>query len=374
MRITQLVVNLEIGGLERLAIDLARQQQLSHHDPRIYCLFQAGPLADEAASLGIPVVTFDKPKGLSLRTIRRIARQLRQDRTQVLHTHNAVVHHYGVLAAKLARVPVIVNTQHGTGTLTADPKLARIFRRLLPWTDLVAMVSEGVRSNMVEHRGVPLRKTRVILNGVPLAKFENCQAAPGSRRPLIRFGAVGRLVAAKDHRTLLEAFSRVLTELPEAELHIAGDGPLRPDIEALIASLRLSNPVSLHGAVSDIGPFLSTLDVFVLSSVTEGLPISLLEAMAAGLPVVTTRVNGVIDTASPDFAEFCDPGQPEQLAQAMLRMARKPDLASIGDTARKAARAYGVEQTASHYEHIFEKLLAGEILPAAVAKPALHTR
>jgi len=360
MRIVQIVGNLETGGLERQVVDLAYQQKLAGHESRIYCMFQKGSLAAQAECLGISVREFRKPGGLSFRTLWALARQLSTDRPDVVHTHNAVVHHYGVLAAKLAGIRVVVNTEHGTGTLSRDRKLARLFRAMLPWTNRVVMVGEGVRDYHVTKQNVPLSKAHVILNGIPLARFEPYRARVGCSRPRIRFGTVGRLVPEKDHRALLNAFSRVVVELPDAELHIVGDGILRGELEAQVRCIRLENRIHLHGARSDIGAFLSGLDIFVLSSVTEGLPIVVLEAMAVGLPIVSTRVNGVTEIASPDILECCDPAQPTSLAEAMLRMARKPDLAERGDAARKLASNRGIEQTWVQYEVLFQSLLDGE--------------
>lgn len=375
MRIVQLVANLDIGGLERQTIDLAQQQKLSGHDPRIYCLFHEGSLAAEAASLGIPVTPFHKPPGFSWATLRQIVRQLRLDRPDIVHTHNAVVHHYGAAAAKIAGVRVVVNTQHGTDTLTCDKKLSRIFNLTMPWTGSVVMVAESVRKDLTaNNQPIPLAKTRVIHNGIRLAKFESHEARPGSHGAQTWFGTVGRLKLVKDHQTLISAFALVLAQLPGAALHIAGDGPLRSELEALSRSLGLEKNVVFHGARNDVALFLSTLDIFVLSSVTEGLPVAALEAMAVGLPIVSTRAGGAAEIASANITEFCEPSQPKALAEAMLRMARRPDLAELGQAARKLSRSHGVDRTWLQYEDLFQKLMAGESSPQVRSLPVLDSR
>ena len=128
MRIVQVVENLEIGGLERLAVDLARKQKLDGHAPSIYCVFHPGAFAEEVEAAGIPVVAFRKKLGFSLEAVWKMAWRLRQDQADVVHTHNAVVHHYGVAAARLAGVPVVVNTLHGIGALFPRARQALIFR------------------------------------------------------------------------------------------------------------------------------------------------------------------------------------------------------------------------------------------------------
>lgn len=355
MRIVHLVANLDTGGLERQVVDLAREQALSGDHPSIYCLFNDGELAPEALKSGLAVTAFRKPPGLSLQTLLDIVAQMKIDRPDVLHTHNAVVHHYGVAAAKLAHVPRIVNTQHGTGTLSRDARLARIFRFSTQWTDSVVMVSEEVRSFLVAKRGIPSEKTAVILNGVPLSRFQSHLAKPGSRLPVIRFGSVGRLAREKDHATLIEAFLQVRAHLPSAELHIAGDGPLRQTLNDQIARLGLTQNVTLHGMRNDIGRFLADLDVFVLSSLTEGLPLVLLEASAVGLPIVSTRVGGVGEIAAAGQFEFCVPGSPYDLAQSMLSLAGR-DLPQLGASIRLLSASQGIEHTAHRYRSLILEL------------------
>jgi glycosyltransferase involved in cell wall biosynthesis len=198
----------------------------------------------------------------------------------------------------------------------------------------------------------------VILNGAHLERFLEAPAHPGGAFPRIRFGIAARLVAAKDHYTLLRAFTMVLRELPNAELAIAGDGPLRKELEAFTRDLNLIDRVSFVGALPDTPAFLSELDIFVLSSLSEGLPIALLEAMAAGLPIVSTRAGGVNEVAvEGQNAILSEPGDAEGLAQAMIQMAKRPDLAAMGAMGReKVKQGFRIEQTWAEYYKLFLSL------------------
>lgn len=355
MRIVHLVANLDVGGLERQVIELAVEQRKAGHDPFIYSLFHEGALAGEARARGIPLISFEKPPGLSVSTILRLIRQLRVECPEVLHTHNAVVHHYGVAAAKWCRVSRVINTQHGSGTLTQDRRLSRIFLATMPWTDWVVMVSEEVRSCLIDLAGLPAHKSHVIRNGIPLDAFRGFRADPGVRFPKIRFGTVGRLAAVKDHRTLIAAFRQVLDTMPFAELHIAGDGPLRGRLTEEVRSFKLEESVWMHGTRGDVGQFLSGLDIFVLSSLTEGLPVALLEAVAVGLPVVSTRVGEVPEVTAAGVAEYCRPGRAEDLARAMLKMANRTDLAAIGRRASSLASEFGIDRTSDGYLSLMQR-------------------
>jgi glycosyltransferase involved in cell wall biosynthesis len=371
MRIVQFVTNLDMGGLERLAADLAYCQIADGHEPIIYCLNHPGRLAAEAESRGVAIHSFAKGAGPQLKTLWKIAKQLRSDKPDVLHMHNHLVHHYGVVAGLIAGVPVIVNTRHraerqlvngpdasSISNESPDRKSDLIFRATLPWVDSVVMIAEATRQFFVKYRGIPAKKARVILNGAHVDRFLAAPAHPGSVRPRIRFGIAARMVAEKDHYTLLRAFKQVVAEIPEAELQIAGDGPLRIPLEARNQELKLTDSVKFVGALPDTAQFFSQLDVFVMSSLNEGLPLAVLEAMAAGLPVVSTRAGGV-DEAAVDGknAYLCEPGDAHGLAQAMIRMAREPNIAAMGDLGRQMVQShFRIEKTWQAYYELFVSL------------------
>jgi glycosyltransferase involved in cell wall biosynthesis len=374
MKIIQLVNNLDMGGVERLAVELAVRQKASGHEPIIYCLTHRGDFADEAEASGIRVVAFEKPRGPSLATLLAISRGLKKDRPDVLHTHNHLVHHYGVVAGRLAGVSTIVNTRHGAlvqikehgpgvaaTTNSPDRKADLIYRASLRWTDAVVLISEATRQFFINYRGLTAAKTHVILNGARLERFLRCPASPGGVRPKIRFGTASRMVADKDHFTLFAAFAEVRKSLSDVELHVAGDGPLRSRIRAFVSDLNLDEKVIFHGPIEDMPRYLSSLDIFVLSSVNEGLPIAVLEAMGSGLPIVSTRAGGIQEAAIEGLnALFADCGDAKGLARAMLQMARYPNLKEIGAQGRAlVVERFQIDHTWVKYERLFNRIRSG---------------
>ena len=331
LRIVQMVETLALGGLETMAVDLAIAHRQAGHDSAIFTLFEPGVLAERAQAAGVPVVAFHKKKKARLMPILQVARQLRASHADVVHTHNASVHPYGALGGKLSGTAV-VNTRHGLA-LHSLPQQEEHFRKMLPYTSAVAFVCDYGRRHY-EAKGVaPAEKSSVIVTGIPVEKFQAFRADPGSRRPKLRFGTIGRLVKAKAHPDLLEAFRLIAAELPDAELDIWGHGELQPDLERGIAALGLGDRVRYRGSTPKPAEALQAMDVFVLSSISEGLPLVILEAMAAGLPIVSTRVGGITEVAPEGTAAwFAEPGNPASLANA-LRQAASSDLAAVGRAA-----------------------------------------
>lgn len=357
--VVHIVRTLECGGLERLAVDLAIAQRNRGHGAAIYCVYKHEPeLQGEAERAGVRVVQFNKGTGFSFRTLRKMAMQLRRDRTSVVHTHNGLVHTYGTLAGRLAGVGCIVNTAHG-GNSGIDGRLNRNYRALLSWTDAVVSVSGETAAQFAAERKRYRCKFHIIPNGIPVSKFVAQSAQPGSYWPRIRIGTVARLAEVKDQATLIRAFHIVHETFPGAELHFLGDGPLKNNLELLANQLELGSSVTFHGQSPNVPEFLSGLDLFALSSLSEGLPIAVLEAMSAGLPIVSTRVGGTPEAAPEhEVAEYCPPGNPEALAQAIQSILRPQRLATMGQAAQAIAkRSFSIEARCDSYEALYQELL-----------------
>jgi glycosyltransferase involved in cell wall biosynthesis len=374
MNIVQVVRSLELGGLERLALDLAVAQKAAGHSVAIYCVYKHEPaLVHEAEGPGLRVVQFNKLTGFSVRTLWNMERQLRRDRVSVVHTHNELVHTYGTIAGRLAGVTCIVNTIHGTKS-GRDPRLDRNYRALLPWTDAVVTVADETAAQFATQRRRYGGRFHVIHNGIPVDKFVALSARPGSRWPRIRLGTVARLTEVKDQATLIRAFQIVHKTNPRAELHILGDGPLRASLESLSNRLALDRSITFHGASPNVAEFLSRLDVFVLSSISEGLPIAVLEAMAAGLPIVSTRVGGICEVATDhEIAEYCIPNEPEALAKSIQSILEPVRLRVMGQTGQAVARrSFTIQAMSEGYLALYRDLLSNKSSYFSSLIPSLH--
>ncbi len=348
-RLTHVVENLDRGGLERVVIDLVRAQRALGYDCQVVCLFEAGSLAGEVLAAGIPVHACGKRGGLDLGAVARLRGHLRRHRTQVLHTHNAVAHYHAVVAALGLGVRRTVNTRHGMGVQQAGGRREWLFRRTLGRTDVVATVCEAARRDVLAQGLIPAAKVVAIPNGIRLDAFE--PANDPARTALVRelglpegtrlIGAVGRLNWAKDPVSLVRAFRAVRERHPATALVWIGDGAMRAEVQAAAMSEGVADRVILLGDRSDVPRLLTGLDLYAMSSLTEGYSIALLEACAAGLPIVATDVGGngeiVRDGVNGLLVPAGDAGQLADTLDTLLR--DRTRVAALG----AAGRAWAVQ-------------------------------
>jgi len=300
MNITHFVENLDRGGLERMVLELVKLQQRQGHRCQVVCLFEPGSQAHELRELGIPVNACDKRQGLDLRALARARASIRSHNTEVLHTHNAVAHYQAVLATCGLPMRQVINTRHGMGGLRRAERREWLYRRALGRTHAIVAVCEAARNDAVQRGIVPPEKTCVVPNGIRVERFQTASAS--MRRQLLQslglpsitrlIGNVGRLNWAKDQATLIRAFGHVHASEPDTALLLIGEGELRTELQRCVDELGLGGHVHFLGDRNDVQALLAGLDLFVLSSVSEGYSLALLEAGAAALPVIATDVGG----------------------------------------------------------------------------------
>jgi glycosyltransferase involved in cell wall biosynthesis len=292
----------------------------------------------------------------------RLRRLLKEWRPQIVHCSVFTANLWGRLAAKLAGVPVLIAHEQSTVSLEKWHRRA-IDRALALATHRVLVVSEDLRRRVIREEGIPPRRVQVLYNAIDCAAIASARAEPPPDlpgRPGFRVGAVGRLEWRKNHATLVRAAARVVREAPEATFVLIGDGPERERIEAEIARLGLKSNFYLLGERDDVPRLLHALDVYALCSVTEGLSLSILEAMAAERPIVATRVGGNEELLGGGCAGILvAPRDPEALAEGIARILRNPREAQ--DLARAAGRRvrehFDIHSVARCLERIYEESL-----------------
>jgi glycosyltransferase involved in cell wall biosynthesis len=317
LRVVHVTFGLDVGGLEKLLAEFARHANRERFDLHFVSLGHAGVVAEEISAAGWPVTALGVPTGLHPGLAFRLARLLRRGRADVVHTHDDRPHLYGTLAGRLAGARV-VHTRHGQG-IHLSRRQAALVNLAAGWVDRFVCVSSD-SARLALRQGIPVRKVCTIRNGIDLARF--AFTGPRQDGPAV---IVARLSPEKDHATLLRATALAVRADPSFRLEIAGDGPCREDLLRLAGELGLTGHVRFLGQVRDVPALLARAGLFVLSSLSEGVSLTLLEAMASGLPVVATRVGGNPEVvAGGETGLLVPPADPEGLAYALLRLWQAP--------------------------------------------------
>ena len=356
MKIMHMVLNLEIGGLENLVCEMARIQT-QQGDEVVVC-----SLDSQEASLrkveedGFRIIYLDRRGGKDFRLLFRLVRLLKKEKPDILHTHNKAPLIYGALVRYLTKVPVLVNTRHGE---------LKSYRHsfLLKAHDFIITVSHAVKRGFLETSRIQENKVKVIHDGIDIKKYDGSGAVSQSleKNGRLIIGLVARLDHCKDVFNLLNSFQKVVALVNNAELWIVGDGVLRSDLERQADILGLKDKVKFWGWRKDVAAINSAIDIFVLPSVTEGLSLALLEAMACHCPVVATYVGGIPEVVVEGKTGFLvPPKDPNAMAEAILKIASNKELAKqMGNAGRKRVEEeFSLEKMVSEYQKVYEEALS----------------
>ena len=330
MRILHVIESLEFGGAEKVVISLANSMA-GVHQVAICCVKAVGALADEIDER-IDVFCLDKPEGNDYLLPFKLARIIRQNAYDVVHTHNWGVFLEGGLAGALARTPVLVHTVHGPYAAYPETVRSRIKVSLRHWLERIvarrfrgiAVVSDAIARYVVNDMSIDRNAVVTVHNGIPVSGGATVAGSGGDD---VVFITVGRLAAIKNHELMVRALHEVLKAGVRAKLLVVGDGPERAGIESYLRENRLEGEVTLLGFRSDVRDLLAGADVFLLTSRYEGISIAMLEAMRAGLPVIATCVGGVPETVRDGKTGLLvEPDDLPGLVEAMIRLARSKPL------------------------------------------------
>lgn len=367
LTICQVLHTLQVGGAEVLAARLARQLGRDHRFV-FACLDALGTLGQELRDEGFTVQVLKRRSGLDWKCPWRLARFLRQERVDLVHAHQYTPFFYALAARRLYRRPPLLFTEHGRHH-PDYPRRKRMFvnRLLLEARDRVVGVGESVRQALVHNEGIPTHRVGVIYNGINLTPFSNGRPDRSAVRREIGVGAddlillqVARLDYLKDHATGLRTLSHVRKARSNAQLVLVGEGPERGAIQEQIQRLDLSAHVRLLGLRSDVARLLAAADVFLLTSISEGIPLTLIEAMAAGVPVVSTNVGGVPEVVEDAQTGLLAPaGDEAALAGHVLRLTGDPELREeiVRRARRRATQIFCEEQMHEAYLNLYREML-----------------
>jgi len=335
-----------------------------------------GDMSYLAHELGInPIVIHDLQREISLpgdaKTLFKLVKLMRKLRPHIVHTHTAKAGFIGRLAAKLTGVPIIIHTFHGhvfDGYF--GPLKTQIFILLEKWaaaaSDRILTISDGLRDALVDYGIAPAEKIDVIPLGLKLDQLTQISNLRGQLRSELGIstesrlvGIIGRLVPIKNHELFLAAAKLVRQQREDVHFVIVGDGERRAELETACREMHLVDVVHFTGWRRDLPVIYADLDTVVISSLNEGTPVSIIEAMAAGVPVVATHVGGIPDLLDGGkLGEMVPSDDVEKLASAIVNILDQPeDSQSESAAQRTALHNYGAEHLIKNIRHLYMRLL-----------------
>jgi len=362
-RITFISGQLDVGGQERALYLLLRQLD-GRFDPEVISLTSGGHWGAEIRALGIPVVEIARKRSWQFGRLWSLAENLRKRNPSVVYCLGYSANTYGRLAGIWAGVRRLVAGWRG---LEASVLRAPLEIALSRRTDRVVCNSDAVRQNILAYYPIESERVVVIRNGV-----EPCPPPDPARRASLRaelgvgpdevlVGSVARLTSDKNLDLLIETALRVRAAKHDVRFLLAGGGPLRNDIMARLRSLESVPALELLGERPDARELMACFDLFLLTSHREGLPNAVLEAMAAGIPCVTTAVGGCREVVIDGETGFLvPPGDAGLAASRVLELAAsKPLRSRLGDRGRvRALQAFSLERVTREHEALFDELTA----------------
>jgi glycosyltransferase involved in cell wall biosynthesis len=366
MKLFLLSTSMGMGGADQQILTLARAMRGRGHDVRIVSLAPLGQMGLEAQGEGIPTDSLDLRRNLThLPRIGRLVTMLRQWRPDILHSHMV---HANLLASALrpfAPVKALVATIHSIND--GGPIRMAAYRASSAMVDRFTIISRLAAERYVGIGAVPARLVEVIPNAVDVDAFRKVPEARLSVRAELGIGdefvwiAVGRFELAKDYPTMIAAFAQLAARRPRSRLLLVGKGSLQPDVEERVRAADLDGRVRFLGVRRDVTRLLSAADGYVLSSAWEGMPVVLLEAAAAELPIVATRVGGIAEVVEDGrTGVLVPPGDPSALAQAMERIeGSSPEgRTAMGVRGRELIeRRYATRQVMDVWERLYYELV-----------------
>jgi glycosyltransferase involved in cell wall biosynthesis len=359
--VAHIIDRLPADGAERLLVDVLKNRS-SNFNYVVLCLIDGGELVEELQQMGLRVIVFKRHSKFDLSLLWRVALWLRKHKVAVVHTHLFTADSWGRTAALLARTPKIFNTVHSTNTWkniihrVVDNILARFSTKVIACSHTVA---QGLQ----QRDFISDKKIVTISNGIDFERFSTLKPTVMSeikylREKTIKMALIGRLHPAKGHTDLLSVLAKLKQDGLNFHVFFVGEGELKNEIAEAISALDLHDYVSMLGFRRDIPNILANIDILLMPSRWEGLPITLLEAMAMAKPVLASAVGGIPDVISDgENGLLFKAGNEQELSKKLRNLLMSKDLREIyGNTAKNMVKKhYNAKVVAQKYEELYHK-------------------
>ena len=366
IKVLHIVPTLSPGGAERVAVHIVTKLNGGRYEAVMVSLGSRleGELDYLLEEAGIEVRYLGKPPGFDYRMYPRLHRVFKEYRPDVIHTHIQVLR-YALPSMRFLKHASVVHTVHNLAEREIEPRARWIHRYAFTHGVVPVAVAQEVAVSLERVYGI--KECRVVPNGIPTGSYAHPQTArrewrerEGFRDNDVLFVCVARFSPQKNHALLLKAFAQGPASDPNAHLVVVGDGDLREQLHKQAKDLGLVGQIHFLGLRTDIPDVLGAMDVFVLSSDWEGNPLSVMEAMASGLPILSTAVGGVPDLcASGREGLLVQPGDLQRLSEAMAWLLRNREARHFFGmgAARRARENFDVSTMVRSYEELYDDLV-----------------
>jgi len=362
-RIVHITFNMEIGGAEQVIYNLIEHTDPSKYEVSIICLEQpVGAFGKQLQKKGYEVTAFSRNPGVDFSLIKNIRDHIRLRNIDVLHCHQYTPYFYGIMGAAFTRCRVIF-TEHGR----FYPDIRKVKRVLINpilslFTDGITAISAATRDALIRFENFPKDKIKVVYNGIDDARYllpqdPNIKDSLGISEKAYILGTVARLDPIKNQKMMIKALNIVRQKYPETFLIIVGDGPERKNLEQFTEELGLSSHVIFTGFREDTHLFYKIMNIFLLTSFSEGTAMTLLEAMATGLPCIATAVGGNPEIVKEGETGFLIPSDDENiLAEKIIALLADENMIErMGKSGRRRFEEnFTVEKMVCSYQSMYE--------------------
>lgn len=355
MKVIQVIPNLYMGGAEIMCETLTLELARKGVEVKIVSLYNyETPISQRLAEAGIEIIFLDKKGGMDLSIIKKLKKIFKQEKPDVVHSH-LYAQKYAMIAAQQTAVPVRVHTVHSV----ADKELSKIDKfcakrfykkqRVIP-----IALSELIQQTIVNVYGIPSTSAPIILNGINLS---NCLPKQDySLGDTIKLLHIGRFSEEKNHKGLVDAFKIFHSFKPNSVLELIGNGSTFEEIKKYVADQNLENAVSFLGMKNNVYQYINEADIFILPSLYEGIPMTLIEAMGTGIPIVATNVGGIPNMLSNNKSALLTSVDSQEIAGNLIRLSEDVELRKqLGQNALARSQEFSSREMACKYVKVYTK-------------------
>lgn len=352
MKIIQVIPFLGLGGAETMCENLVYELVKMGHEVKIISLYyKETAITQRIEACGIEIIYLHKKGGLDISLLKKLYEVFKYEKPDVIHTHIYTAKYVFPIATKL-RIKV-VHTVHSIATKELSPFWRRFNKYFFKKFDVVPVaLSENIKKTILDEYKFDENSVPVVLNGIDLSK---CRVKENyGIKGNFKIVHVGSFLEVKNHIGLIDAFEIFHSKYQDSELHLIGDGERRPLIEQMVKEKNLSEAVVFHGLQSNVHAFLHDMDVFTLPSLYEGIPMTLIEAMGTGLPIVATKVGGIPDMLVDEENALLVENECSTISVAYEKYFRYADLREKhGKKAREVSPKFSSYNMACEYEKLY---------------------